>query len=182
MHSLRNQSSDYENWEPVQRAARTIYLNRTCYNGLYRVNSKGHFNVPFGDYKNPKIVDSNNLRACSSALQAVDLMQADFVDATEDAQAGDFIYFDPPYLPISKTASFTSYTKRGFDLGLHKLLAATCKKLDGRGVQFLCSNSYCDFILGLYRNFRIEVVEAKRAINSKADRRSGAREVLIRNY
>lgn len=177
-----DQKVSFKNWSDLKRAARLMYLNRTCFNGLYRVNSRGHFNVPFGDYKNPSIADSETILSCSKALQSVKLLCGSFSEVVLQAKEGDFVYFDPPYFPISKTASFTSYTKQGFDISLHKQLADICASLDKRGVQFLCSNSYCDFILGLNRAFTIEVLEAKRAINSKADKRSGVKEVLIRNY
>jgi DNA adenine methylase len=170
----------------VEIAARLIFLNKTCFNGLYRVNSKGKFNVPFGRYKNPKICDSENLLAVSNALRwsKAKILQADYQNATTDAKKGDFIYFDPPYHPISNTANFTSYTKNGFSLDQQQDLARLFKELQGRGCYVLLSNSNTPEILSLYydENIHVKVVPALRAINCKGNLRKGYTELIISNY
>lgn len=168
----------------VQRAARLIYLNKTCYNGLYRENSRGEFNVPFGRYKNPTICDEARLRAASQALHSVELVAADFEEVVTQAQAGDFLYFDPPYAPLNATSSFTSYNRYGFTADDQKRLAATVKRLDARGCQVMVSNSSAPLIYKLYagNGYHIQAIQARRNINSKADRRGPVRELLITNY
>jgi DNA adenine methylase len=163
----------------VQSAARTIFLNRTCFNGLYRVNSRGQFNVPFGKYKNPKICDVENLTRVSHALRSVTLRHADVFTAARDARAGDLVYFDPPYDPLSPSASFTSYTAGGFSREDQARLAGLARDLADRGVHVLLSNSDTPFIRQLYAGFRVEGVFARRAINSRADRRGPVGELLI---
>jgi DNA adenine methylase len=167
---------------PVERAARLIYLNKTCYNGLYRENSKGKFNVPFGRYKNPKICDAPRLRAASRALQGVELVVGDFEAVTETAVAGDFIYFDPPYVPLSTTSSFTSYSKHGFGLDDQKRLAQTVRRLTQKGVLVMLSNSSAPLIYELYQGCRLVEVQARRNINSKAHKRGPVKELLVLNY
>jgi len=167
---------------PVERASRFIYLNKTCYNGLWRVNSKGKFNVPFGRYKNPKICDEENLRAVSLALQGKEILCCDFEEAVVAAKAGDFIYFDPPYYPLSKTASFTRYTKEDFGPKEQERLAKVFKELDRRGCYLLLSNSNTDFIKKLYSGYNIKEVKANRFINCKANKRKGVTELLISNF
>jgi DNA adenine methylase len=168
----------------VQRAARLIYLNKTCYNGLYRENSRGEFNVPFGRYKNPTICDEARLRAASQALRSVELVAADFEEVVTQARAGDFLYFDPPYAPLNATSSFTSYNRYGFTAEDQKRLAATVKRLDARGCQVMVSNSSAPLIYKLYagNGYHIQAIQARRNINSKADRRGPVRELLITNY
>ena len=177
-------SLDRQNIEltDIERAARTIYLNRTCYNGLYRVNSKKQFNVPMGSYKNPKILYRNVLEAASSALQDVSVKVRDFREIAALAQTGDFFYFDPPYDPISKTASFTGYTAGSFRDEDQKGLVEVFKKLTKEGCLCMLSNSYTPFILELYQDFRVEVVYARRAVNSDANGRGNIREVVVLNY
>jgi len=165
-----------------ERVARTIYLNKTCFNGLYRVNSKGKFNVPFGRYKNPLICDSRNLRAVSIALKNVKILCDDFEKSLEYAGKGDFIYFDPPYQPLSKTSNFTSYTKNSFSEEDQKRLCEVFKRLDKMGCKIMLSNSDTHFIRNLYKKYRIEVVYAKRAINCKPSGRSAIKELVILNY
>lgn len=168
----------------VDKAARLLFLNKTCFNGLYRVNSKGVFNVPFGRYKNPKICDENNLRAVSTALNLSEakIFSGDFVDMTKQAEAGDFIYFDPPYHPMSSTASFTSYTENGFDEKDQKRLSNLCIELGERGCTVLLSNSNTPEIRALYKDpekFKIKEVSAMRAINCKGNLRTGHTELII---
>ncbi len=172
--------------ETLPAAARLIYLNRTCFNGLYRVNRHGKFNVPMGDYDKPKILDAENLRAVSAALKGVKLKVAHFREVLSFARKGDFLYFDPPYQPISATSSFTSYAARdgraGFDEDDQRELAEVYTKLARRGCRVMLSNSDTPFIRRLYRRFRICGVEARRAINSKAERRGAIQEVVVLNY
>ena len=168
----------------VERAARIIYMNKTCYNGLYRENQKGEFNVPFGRYKRPKICDKPRLRAASKALQGVYLDAVDFEDAVTDAGEGDFVYFDPPYVPLNATSSFTSYSRFGFDEADHRRLAAACRYLHNRGCRVMLSNSSAPLVYELYESpeFRLIPVQASRSINSKADKRGPVTELLILNY
>lgn len=173
--------SDYHQRGDVQRAARFVYLNRTCYNGLYRVNRKGQFNVPFGRYRNPTICDDENLWAVSRALQGVALEVGDFVRCLEWASPGDFVYLDPPYHPLSKTASFTGYTSVAFSTQDQKRLAATFRELNQRGCQVMLSNSSTRLIRHLYQDYEQVQVQAIRAINSKSDRRGAIPELLVMN-
>jgi len=183
-YSIRNadRDSDFSSWGEIQRSGRLIYLNKTCFNGLYRVNGKGHFSVPFGRYSNPKIVDASTIRACSQVLQRAEIRCSSFLDIEEKVQSGDFVYFDPPYVPLSGTANFTGYTKGGFDHSLQEKLAALCKKIDARGASFLLSNSHTPSTLELYQGFNVSEVMVARAINSKADRRGEVKEILVSNY
>jgi DNA adenine methylase len=165
-------------------AAWFIYLNKTCFNGLYRVNGSGKFNTPVGAYVNPTICDEANLRACAATLAyRATVLHADFEKTTAEAKAGDFVYFDPPYAPVSASADFTSYTKAGFDVADQIRLRDHALALKRRGVHVLLSNSAAPLIYELYavsRDFTIEEVDAKRAINSKGDARGAVKEVLIR--
>lgn len=164
------------------RAARIIYLNRTCFNGLYRENSRGQFNVPIGRYKNPRICDETNLRACSQALKQARVAVRPFQHILKTARPGDFVYFDPPYHPLSKTSSFTSYDRAGFGENDQRLLAGVFAQLSARGVKCLLSNSMTDLVRQLYAEFTIEEVYAPRHVNSRADRRGKIPEALIRNF
>ena len=166
----------------VERAARFIYMNKTAFNGLYRVNSSGGFNVPFGKYDNPKILDSQNLMLVHRALQKDELYCGDFTIALKNAKRGDFVYFDPPYFPISKTSNFTGYTKDGFGENEQKKLLKTYKELDSKGCFVLLSNSYSDFISELYAEFEPETVHANRMINCKGDQRGKIKELIVRNW
>ncbi|MHA1264066.1 MAG: DNA adenine methylase [Candidatus Helarchaeota archaeon] len=172
----------FKQWSDVERASRTIYLNRCCFNGLYRVNNRGQFNVPFGKYTNPKFCDEENLRAVHNVLQNVEILHADFMKCLDFADEGDFIYLDPPYQPLSETANFTSYTKEGFDEEAQLKLFDVFSTLNERGCKVLLSNSYTKFILELYKNFKIVTVQAKRAINSDATKRGNIKEALIMNF
>ena len=166
----------------AERAARIIYLNRTCFNGLFRENSKGEFNVPMGSYKNPRICDEENLRACAKALKRATVEQRPFETVLKLAQAGDFVYFDPPYVPVSATSNFTSYDKGGFGEDSQRRLAEVFAELAKRGVKVLLSNSEMPLVRELYRGFKIETVYATRLVNSRADRRGKVPEVLVRNF
>ena len=173
---------NYGNISAIKRASRFIYLNRTCFNGLYRVNSKGEFNVPFGKYKNPKLVDEVNLVNVSRLLQATEIKHADFKRVLDVAKVDDFVYFDPPYMPLNETSSFTSYTKDGFGIDKQIELKNVCDELHGKGVKFMLSNSDTQFIKDLYADYEINTVYASRQVNSKASGRGKIAEVLIKNY
>jgi DNA adenine methylase len=164
----------------VDRAAAFIYLNKTCYNGLWRVNSRGMFNVPLGRYEDPAIFDRLQLRAASRVLQRAELRVGHFADAVAAARAGDFVYFDPPYHPLSDTAHFTSYTSSSFGADDQRELAELARSLVRRGCSVVVSNSDTAFVRELYRGFRIDVVDCARAINSKASARGPQRELIIR--
>lgn len=181
---IRNidRTEEYQNWSDIKKASRFIYLNRTCFNGMYRVNSKGEFNVPFGNYKNPRIIDENNLINCSNLLQKTEIKHADFSEILKKVKKGDFVYFDPPYVPLSETSSFTSYTKDGFDMDMQFKLRDVCDELDTMGVKFLLSNSDTKLVNELYENYNIKKVFASRQINANADGRGKITEVLVRNY
>jgi DNA adenine methylase len=164
----------------VQRAARFIYVNRVGFNGMYRVNSRGEFNIPFGRYTNPTICDENRLRDCSRALQGTQVHHEDFAEAASRAVKGDFVYFDPPYMPISKTSDFTSYTAVGFSLEDHRRLRNVARMLAARGVHVLLSNSNAPAILELYaEGFDIRTVRMNRSINSNGKGRGSVEELLI---
>lgn len=186
-YTLRNIDLDSEKFtkmEEYQRASRIIYLNKTCFNGLFRVNSSGHFNTPFGDYKNPNIVNKPVLLAVSNYFNEneIEILNGDFATACKTAQKGDFVYFDPPYDPVSDTASFTGYNAGGFDRKQQERLRDLCNELDKKGVHFLLSNSNTQYIRDLYKDYNITIVKAKRNINSKGNKRGEVEEVLVKNY
>lgn len=167
----------------VERAARLIYLNKTCFNGLYRENSQGQFNVPIGRYKNPTICDPELLRAASLALQSAQIEQHPFQSVLSDARSqDDFVYFDPPYHPISATSRFTSYSRYSFTQDDQIRLRDTVAELADRGVKVMLSNSDCPFIRELYRDFTIHTIFASRTINSHAEKRGKITEVLVTSY
>ena len=169
----------------IARAARFIALNKTCFNGLYRVNKQGLFNVPLGKYENPLICDSDNLRNVSLALNHSNtiIQVSDYKNILlENAKEGDFIYLDPPYSPTSSTAYFTNYTCFGFNNQDQKQLLDVFRKLDYRGCKVLLTNSDTQFIKELYSDFAIAEVNAIRAINSKGSKRAGHKELIICNY
>lgn len=166
----------------VGRAARVIYLNKTCFNGLYRENSKGQFNAPFGSYDNPNICDEENLRGVAATLRNVDIEARDFTAATKLIRRGDLVYFDPPYDPVSKTAGFTGYAKGGFGVDAQEMLARTFAVLAGRGAHVILSNSLTPLMKELYKGFYVSEVSAKRLVNSRADRRGEVMEVLVSTF
>jgi DNA adenine methylase len=167
---------------PPERAARTIFLNRTGFNGLYRVNRAGRFNVPFGRYTNPVICDADNLRACAAVLAGVQLSVGDFASVAMMAEKGDFVYFDPPYVPVSRTASFTSYAANGFGLTEQERLADLVVELTRKGAYVMLSNSDTPEARKLYGKLKIERVLASRSINSNGARRGKVAEIVVRNY
>ena len=170
------------NLDPVARAARTIYLNKTGYNGLYRVNGKGIFNVPFGRYVNPRICDAPNLLGCSAVLKQVELECRPFDAVIHHAKPGDFIYFDPPYIPRSNTAYFTAYEKHGFGMSNQEKLAEVFTELDRMGVYVMLSNACVPWIKKAYARFNIHRVKAARHVNRDASKRGAVSEVIITNY
>lgn len=176
---------DADPGDQIEKASRLIFLNRTCFNGLYRVNSRGKFNVPLGRYAKPNIVNEENLRAVSRILRSsdVDISCRDFLSVSEDVSEGDFVYFDPPYRPVSSTASFTSYTERDFGDGDLRRLVRLCTDLDKKGAKVMFSNSDSDEVSGLFgRGWRIRRIAANRTVNSDSGKRTGHRELLITNY
>lgn len=178
----RVRSWRHDELSPALRAARFIYLNKTCYNGLYRENQRGEFNVPFGRYKHPRVCDADNLRAAATALRQAQLKCHDFEKVVESAEADDFVYLDPPYDPLSPTSSFTSYHEEGFGPGEQHRLARVFQELDRCGVNVMLSNSDTPFIRALYEGHVVEKVQAARPINSKAERRGKISELIVRNY
>lgn len=165
---------------PIKQAARTIFLNKTGYNGLYRQNLSGKFNVPFGKRQQcPKLYDEENLLRASRKLRGVKLFSKDFESVLEMTGRGDFVYCDPPYEPLSKTASFNSYRKGGFSRDEQSRLLEAARKARKRGATVIISNSHAPFILDLYQDHTVHRVKARRAINSRGDRRQEIFEVLI---
>lgn len=174
----------YDALSSIEKAARIIYLNKTCYNGLFRVNNAGEFNTPFGNYKNPNIVNAPTLRAVSAYFQKAEITFScrDYTDVLAEIPRGTFVYLDPPYDPVSDTANFTGYSRGGFcrDDQIH--LRECCDDLTQRGIKFMLSNSATDFIKEQYAAYHITVVKAKRAVNSDAAGRGQVDEVVVRNY
>ena len=166
----------------LTRASRFIYLNKTCFNGLYRVNSKGGFNVPIGSYKNPAICNEKELREISKSLKKVKIKVMSFEEITKLTKKDDFIYFDPPYYPLKNKNSFTTYTKGNFLEKEQKQLAEIFKKLDKKGCKVMLSNSNTEFIKKLYKKFKINFVDANRMINCDGKGRGKVKEIVVRNY
>jgi DNA adenine methylase len=181
-YRLRERYNRARKLSPVERAALFIYLNKTCFNGLHRVNARGEFNVPLGRYANPRVCNEQGLRAASQELRKAELRCTGFESLLSSAKPGDFVYFDPPYEPVSGTANFTAYAQDGFgrvqQLQLREVFAA----LDRRGCKLMLSNSDVPFIRDLYAAYRIDTVAAARAINSDASKRGPVREVVVCNY
>lgn len=173
---LRVRSSEPKS--DVSRAARMVYLNKLGFNGLYRVNKAGKFNVPFGRYKNPRLYDAENLWACRGALADAEIRTGDFEEALFDAAPGDVVYLDPPYVPLSSTSCFTAYTGK-FGIEEHVRLAALCRKLVQEGVYCVVSNSAMNVVRELYAGFELFTVEARRSVNSDATKRGKLNELLI---
>jgi DNA adenine methylase len=165
--------------EVVERAARMIFLNKTCFNGLWRVNARGEFNVPIGSQKNPNLYERANILAASHALRDVHLAVQDFRETMNETRRGDFAYIDPPYVPISATASFTSYTKEDFGAEEQRELAALFADASQRGVRLMLSNSDVPFVRNLYRGFKTHTVQARRAINCDGSKRGTVNEVVV---
>lgn len=180
-----DRNPNFDKLSEIKKASRILYLNKTCYNGLFRVNSQGQFNVPFGNYKQPNIINDIVIMAVSNYLNSANLLMlsGDFEESLKKAKKNDFVYLDPPYDPVSEISSFTGYTLNGFGKDEQKRLKNVCDRLNEKGVKFLLSNSYTDFINELYKKeYNINIISASRSINSIGDKRGKISEVLIRNY
>lgn len=184
VRALDRDKQGFGNLTNVERAARIIYLNKTCYNGLFRVNSSGEFNSPWGRYKNPNITNETTIQALSDYFNQADITIkcGDYREALKGIRKGAFVYFDPPYMPISASASFTGYTAGGFGEQEQIALKEQCDALHTRGIKFLLSNSACSFIEELYKDYIVEYVNAKRAINVNPEKRGEIKEILVHNY
>lgn len=184
IRALDRSKDEFDRLTEIERAARIIYLNKTCFNGLFRVNSSGEFNSPWGKYKNPNIVNETSIKAVSKYLNKsnITIKCGDYKEALKGIRKGSFVYLDPPYMPISSSSSFTGYTAGKFGEEEQIQLKEQCDILNKRGVKFLLSNSSCEFIEELYSDYIVKRVKAKRNINSKADKRGEINEVLVRNY
>ncbi len=178
----KTRDTDPHDLSNIDWAARFIYLNKTCFNGLYRVNSKGKFNVPIGSYKNPQILDIKSLLEIHKLLRNATIKVMPFENVLEYAKNGDFIYLDPPYYPIKEGKSFTKYSKNDFSKTDHEKLAEVFKKLDKLGCKVMLSNSDTQFIKELYKNYNINIVRAKRMINCDATKRGEINELVVTNY
>lgn len=166
----------------IERAARLIYLNRTCFNGLYRVNKSGQFNVPYAYYKNPDLIQGPKIMADSDLLQGADILHASFEDVLKEARKHDFIYLDPPYNPLGGYSDFKRYNKEQFHKEDHEKLAQLYNELSDRGCYVMLSNSDTPFTRELYKDWRIETVFAKRMINCDATKRGEVTEIIVTNY
>ena len=177
-------AQDWSSLAPAEAAARTIFLNKTCFNGLYRVNNAGEFNSPFGRYKNPNIVNEPTLKAVNKFLNNnnVEINSGDYSEILKQTDKKCFVYLDPPYHPISESSNFTGYVQGGWNMYDQIDLKTACDELHKKGVKFLLSNSSADFIKDLYKDYKITIVKANRAINSNGADRGEVDEVLIRNY
>ena len=185
VRELDRNTEVYSNMSNVEKAARIIYLNKTCYNGLFRVNSRGEFNTPYGRYKNPNIVNEAVLKAVSIYLNSsknIKIMSGDYKESLRRISKKSFVYFDPPYWKISDSSSFTGYTMNGFTEENQVELRDVCRMLDKKGVKFMLSNSDTPFIRELYKEFSIISVDATRSINSNSQKRGTVGEVLVKNY
>ena len=174
----------YTHLSDIEKAARIIYLNRTCFNGLFRVNASGEFNVPFGNYANPNIVNEPVLRAISFYFNNSEIVfnAVDYAEILKNLPDNAFVYLDPPYDPVSVTANFTSYTKDGFSRDEQIKLRKCCDELNERGIKFMLSNSATDFICDQYSKYNIEIISAKRLVGADASKRGRIQEVIVRNY
>jgi len=179
-----DRAEDFKKLSDIERASRVIYLNKTCFNGLYRVNNSGEFNSPFGKYKNPNIVNEPTLKAVSNFLNSNDitLLNCDYEDCLKTVERNSFVYLDPPYHPVSISSNFTGYVQGGWDMYDQVRLKKVCDELNSKGIKFVQSNSAADFIKDLYRDYRISIIKANRSINSDGEKRGEVDEVLIRNY
>lgn len=179
-----DRTEEFKNLTNIQRASRVIYLNKTCFNGLYRVNNAGEFNAPFGRYKNPNIVNEPTLKAVNKFLNKnnISINSGDYSEILNHADERSFVYLDPPYHPISESSNFTGYVQGGWDLFDQIRLRDVCNQLNERGVNFLLSNSSSPQIRDLYENYTITTVKATRSINSNGADRGEIDEVLIKNY
>lgn len=178
-----DRTEKFKKMPPVKRASRVIYLNKTCFNGLYRVNSAGEFNTPFGRYKNPNIVNELTLKAVNKYLNTnnIIIQSGDYSKILKEADKKSFVYLDPPYHPISESSNFTGYVQGGWDKEDQVGLKKACDELNQKGVKFLLSNSSAEFIKELYKDYKITIVKANRAINSNGADRGEVDELIIKN-
>lgn len=179
-----DRKDEFENLTNVQKASRIIFLNKTCFNGLYRVNNSGEFNAPFGRYKNPNIVNEPTLKSVHAYLNDnnIQILNGDYEETLKIATKSSFVYLDPPYDPLSESSNFTGYIQGGWDLMDQVRLRDACNELDKKGIKFLLSNSSTQRIKDLYERYNISTIKANRSINSDGDKRGEVEEVLIRNY
>jgi DNA adenine methylase len=179
-----DRTDGFNNLTNIQKASRVIYLNKTCFNGLYRVNNSGEFNSPFGKYKNPNIVNEPTLKAVNRFLNQnnIIIQTGDYANVLENIPENSFVYLDPPYHPISESSNFTGYIQGGWDMWDQIRLREVCDNLNERGIKFLLSNSSAQLIKDQYQNYQINIVKANRSINSDASNRGEIDELLIRNY
>lgn len=181
---LQRDEFNKKNWDAIRNTTLFFFLNRTCFNGLYRVNKSGLFNVPFGRYESPTICDPTTIRADCQLLQNVEILTGDYQQTLEKAQGKTFFYFDPPYRPLNATSNFNDYAKESFNDKAQETLKAFCDKVNESEFQFILSNSDCPdhFFDELYNQYTIERVYAKRNVNSNPDKRGKITEILVRNY
>lgn len=174
----------FNNLTDIERASRIIYLNKTCYNGLYRVNNAGEFNSPFGKYKNPNIINEPVIKAVSKYLNSaqIQILNEDYQVILKDIPTNSFVYLDPPYHPVSESSNFTGYVQGGWSEKDQLRLRDVCNELNDRGIKFLLSNSASDFIKEIYSDYNIRIVQATRYVNSDAAKRGLVNEFLISNY
>jgi DNA adenine methylase len=179
-----DRTEEFKKLSEIERASRIIYLNKTCFNGLYRVNNSGEFNSPFGKYKNPNIVNEPTLKAVSNYLKTNDiqLISGDYETILKNLDKKSFVYLNPPYHPISESSNFTGYVQGGWNMCDQVRLREACDDLHKRGIKFLLSNSSTDFIKDQYKDYEITIIKANRSINSNGEKRGEVDEVLIRNY
>lgn len=184
LRALDRDKKVFKSLTNIEKASRFIYINKVGFNGLYRVNSQGQCNVPFGRYSKPSYCDPDNIRACSDLLKNTEISTGDFDLIKDKVQKGDLVYLDPPYVPLNVTSSFTGYTDKGFDEDMQLRLRELCDHIDEKGAYFMLSNSYTDYILELYdvEGYTIHTVKADRSINSKASGRGKVKEVIVTNY
>ncbi|MBL4613538.1 MAG: Dam family site-specific DNA-(adenine-N6)-methyltransferase [Magnetovibrio sp.] len=183
-YALRNVDRDpeYRQWTDVQRAARFVFLNRTCFNGICRMNRRGQLNMGYGHLKKPTIMRPDDIWAAHHALRTIRVAHASFEEVLKLARPGDFVYFDPPYVPLSATASFTAYTAGGFGVEQQRDLWRVCVKLHRKGVKWMVSNSFTPIVVDLWRAFHVDTVMAPRSNGVGLNARRPVREVLITNY
>ncbi len=181
---ILDRSKCFENLSSIERASRFIYLNKTCFNGLYRVNNSGEFNSPFGRYKNPNFINAPVIKAVSNYLKVnkIELCSGDYDDILSKLDSNSFVYLDPPYHPISESSNFTGYIQGGWNMYDQIRLREACDALNRNGIKFLLSNSSTCFIKDQYKEYDIRIVKATRVINADAEKRGEVEEVLIRNY
>ena len=179
-----DRSEYFEKLSDIERASRFIYLNKTCFNGLYRVNNAGEFNSPFGRYKNPNFINSPVIKAVSNYLNVnnIELCSGDYENILKTLDSNSFVYLDPPYHPISESSNFTGYIQGGWNIYDQIRLREACDELNRKGIKFLLSNSSTCFIKDQYKEYDIKIIKANRVINVDAEKRGEIEEVLIRNY